>query len=61
MRLLRDISRAIARFNRWIGPTVAAESMVRDGGGMGGTHVDPVALDLLQFRLDERNEQEPRS
>lgn len=52
MKLLMRVSRAIARFNRWIGPTVAADSMVR-GGGMGGTQVDPRGLDLLKSELGE--------
>ena len=52
MQVLKAISRAVARLNRWLAPTVAAESMMQAGGGTGGTHVDPLALDLLKSELE---------
>jgi hypothetical protein len=51
VKLLRAISKAIGRLNRWIGPTVAAESLNHGGGGLGGTHVDPIGVDLLNSEL----------
>lgn len=57
MGFFRAISRVIARFNNWIGPTIAAESMVRESG-MGGTHVDPLAMELLKSDLDKARSDE---
>jgi hypothetical protein len=54
VRFLRATSRAISRFNDWIGPTAAASSLLKSGGlGGGAQQVDPVGLHMLERQLDE--------
>jgi hypothetical protein len=60
VRFFAWVNRLAGRFNRWIGPTVAAESMLREGGlGAGGAHADPLGLDLLNVQLHEARSDEP--
>ena len=60
MKFFKWLNHLAGRFNRWIGPTVAAESVLREGGfGTGGTQVDPLGLDLLNLQHQDQSD-EPR-
>jgi len=52
VRVLRAISKAIGRFNDWLGPTAAATTVLKQGG-RGGADPDPIGLHLLYHELDE--------
>ncbi|HZT92309.1 MAG TPA: hypothetical protein VFA05_09750 [Gaiellaceae bacterium] len=50
MRLLRAVSRAVERFNRWFGTTAAASSSLH--ADRVGTYVDPAALQMLTSEME---------
>jgi hypothetical protein len=60
VRFFKWLNRLAGRFDRWIGSTVAAESVLHEGG-LGGAKVDPLGLDLLNLQLhQDESEDSPR-